>query len=399
MSFNYAVLGAGRQGTAAAYDMGRWGDAERVLVADVDLSAAQAAARRVNALLEPDQRTDQRTARVTAHQLDVTNASQVVEFLADVDACLSAVPYYFNLAITKAAIAAGTSLCDLGGHVGIARQQHALDPDAKAAAVSVVPNCGQVPGMGTSLMVLAMELLDEPQEVFMWDGGLPVDPTPPFQYLLTFNVEGLTNEYAEPPVYIRDGKVVEAEPLAELETVEFPAPFGTLEAFTTGGGTDSMPWTYEGKLQTLVNKTLRYPGHYAQLRAYYDLGLWGKDPMRVKDTEVVPRDVFHALFEPKVTDPTARDAILVRVKATGLKDGRPAEALVEVIDYYDEETQFTAMERGTGWSAAIVAEMMARGETPRGAGGVEVMVPTRPYVEALAARGIRVTEFVKVDEA
>jgi saccharopine dehydrogenase-like NADP-dependent oxidoreductase len=50
------------------------------------------------------------------------------------------------------------------------------------------------------------------------------------------------------------------------------------------------------------------------------------------------------------------------------------------------------MERTTGWSAAIVAEMMARGETPRGAGGVEKMVPAGRFVEELRRRGIAVTE-------
>ena len=41
MSFTYAVLGAGRQGAAAAYDMARWGDASRVLVADQDRAVAE----------------------------------------------------------------------------------------------------------------------------------------------------------------------------------------------------------------------------------------------------------------------------------------------------------------------------------------------------------------------
>jgi lysine 6-dehydrogenase len=66
-----------------------------------------------------------------------------------------------------------------------------------------------------------------------------------------------------------------------------------------------------------------------------------------------------------------------------------------MIDYYDPQTGFTAMERGTGWSAAIVAEMMAHGQTPRGAGGVEVMVPAQPYVEQLRRRGISVTQKVE----
>jgi lysine 6-dehydrogenase len=250
--------------------------------------------------------------------------------------------------------------------------------------------------MGTTLMVYAMELLDEAVDVYMWDGGIPQTPKPPFRYLLTFNIAGLTNEYAEPAVFLRDWQVTEVEPMTEVERVEFGDPFGTLEAFVTGGGTDTMPWTYHGKVRTLQNKTLRYPGHFAQLRAFYDLGLWDLSAVRVGELEVVPRDVFHSLFEPKVTCPEAQDAVLVRVRAVGKKAGRDAEAWVETIDYFDEKTGFTAMERCTGWSAAIVAEMMAKGETRPGAGGVELMVPARVFVDSLRRRGIGVSEEVKL---
>jgi lysine 6-dehydrogenase len=88
--------------------------------------------------------------------------------------------------------------------------------------------------------------------------------------------------------------------------------------------------------------------------------------------------------------------VIVRVKAVGKKDGRSAESLVEVIDYFDEETGFTAMERCTGWSAAIVAGMMARGQTPLGAGGVETQVPARPFVEELGRRGITLTQHIEM---
>ena len=46
MAYTYAVLGGGRQGTAAAYDMAKWGDAERVCIADISTAAAEASARR-----------------------------------------------------------------------------------------------------------------------------------------------------------------------------------------------------------------------------------------------------------------------------------------------------------------------------------------------------------------
>jgi len=386
MSYTYAVLGAGRQGTAAGYDMARWGDAGRVVLADYDLEVARRAAERVNELMGK--------AIAEPVQVDVTDLKAVERVLTGVDAFLSAVPYYYNLDITQVAIRVGAHMCDLGGHIGIARQQHSFDAEARAAGISIVPNCGQVPGMGTTLMVYAMELLDEAVDVYMWDGGIPQKPRPPFNYLLTFHVAGLTNEYAEQAIFIRDWKVTEVDTMTELETVQFPEPIGTLEAFVAGGGTDTMPWTFEGKVRTLQNKTLRHPGHFAQLRAFYDLGLWDLKPIQVGDVEVVPRDVFHALFEPQVTFPEDRDMVIVRVKAVGKKGGRDAEALVEVIDYFDEETGFTAMERCTGWSAAIVAEMMARGQTPRGAGGVETQVPARPYVEGLRRRGINVTEEV-----
>ncbi len=388
MGFKYAVLGAGRQGTACAYDMIRFGEASSVVLADQSLELAQEAAARVNQLLETD--------KAVGIQLDVTDYPALVAVLTGIDAFLSAVPYYLNLEITRAAIEAGASMCDLGGNTDLVREQLKLSPQAEAAGVSIVPDCGQVPGMGTTLMVYAMGLLDEAEEVFMWDGGLPQAPRPPFDYLLTFNIAGLTNEYDESPIFLRDGKPTLVPTMDELEEVEFPPPVGRLESFTTGGGVSTMPWTFEGKLKTIQNKTVRYPGHFAQLRAFYDLGLWDTEPIQVGDQMVAPRDLFHELFEPMVTFPEDKDVVVIRIQALGTKDGQPAEAVLDLMDFYDEETGFTAMERTTGWDGAIVAGMMARGQTPRGASPVEIAVPPGLFVEELAKRGIEVKANVQL---
>lgn len=151
-----------------------------------------------------------------------------------------------------------------------------------------------------------------------------------------------------------------------------------------------MPWTFEGKLKTIQNKTVRYPGHFDQLRAFYDLGLWRTDPVRVGRDEVVPRDLFHALFEPQVTFPEDRDVVVIRIRASGRKDGQPTAVVLDLVDFYDEETGFSAMERTTGWDAAIVAGMMARGQTPLGAVPVELAVPPDLFVHELSKRGIEV---------
>jgi lysine 6-dehydrogenase len=391
MKYTYAVLGAGRQGTASAYDLANWGEAKRVILADKEINTAEEAAGRVNKLIGRNV--------ALATQVDVTDLASLENVLRGVDAFVSAVPYYFNLNITQVAIEVGASMCDLGGNTDIVRQQHAFNNQARAKGISIIPDCGQVPGLGSSLIVYTMSLLEEVTDVFMWDGGLPQNPQPPFNYLLTFHVAGLTNEYAEPAIFLRNGKTTIVEPMTELEIVEFPDTVGTLEAFVAGGGTSTMPWTFEGKLRTLQNLTLRYPGHHSQLRAYWDLGLWDKKPLLVGKDEVIPREVFHTLFEPKVTFPKdsekSKDIVLVRVKAQGKKDGKPAQALVELVDYFDEKTGFTAMERTTGWDAAIVAEMMAHGLTPRGAGGVESFVPALPFMNELYKRGFTVKQEVK----
>jgi len=367
--------------------MACWGNASKLILADMNMDVAREAADRLARLTGKDM--------FVPIQVDVRDLVALENVLKGSHAFLSAVPYYLNLDISRVALRIGSHMCDLGGNIDIARQQHELDMDAKNAGISIIPNCGQVPGLGTTLVVYAIELLDEAIDVLMYDGGIPVEPREPFKYLLTFHVAGLTNEYAEPAIFIREWRIQEVETMTEPEIVSFPDPIGKLEAFVAGGGTDTMPWTYEGRLRTLQNKTLRWPGHYAQLRAFYDLGLWDLNPINFGDVEVVPREVFHTLFEPKVVFPDDKDLVIIRVQAIGKKNGNDATAIVEMIDYFDESTGFTAMERGTGWSAALVAEMMARGETPRGAGGVERMVPAKPFVKSLRERGLPVTEVIE----
>ncbi len=389
MTYTYAVLGGGRQGTAAAYDMARFGDAKAVLIADIDRAAAESSAQRVNELIG---------SRVASGVvLDAADEGALAPFLAGVDSFLSAVPYWLNPAITRVAIRSRASMCDLGGKTDLVLEQLELDEAAAKAGIAVVPDCGQVPGMGTSLMVYAMSLLDRTDHVFMWDGGNDQHPRPPFNYISTFHIAGLTNEYYGEAIFLRNGKVTRVPTFEreDYEEVDFPAPIGTMEAFVTGGGTSTAPWTFEGKLQTYQNKTLRWKGHFEQWKFLIDTGLMDLEPVMINGVAVVPRDVLHACVGPKITaGPNDRDFVIIRIKAIGEKDGRPAEATVELFDSYDEATGFSAMERTTGWDGAIVAIMNAHGVTPRGVKPVEIAVPVEPFVAELRRRGFALTERV-----
>ncbi|MBP1632847.1 MAG: uncharacterized protein H6Q11_1135, partial [Acidobacteria bacterium] len=185
----YGVVGAGRQGTAAAYDLARHGGATRLVIADQDGAVARRAADRVNRLLGAD--------AAEAAEFNVGDRRALAKFLAPLDVYVCAVPYAFLLPCTRAAIAAGVGMVDLGGHTDTVLAQLALHPEARQAGVAVVPDCGMGPGMNNTLGLYAMELLQAkgavPRHVHLWDGGLPQDRSQPWGYRLCFNLEGLTN--------------------------------------------------------------------------------------------------------------------------------------------------------------------------------------------------------------
>jgi lysine 6-dehydrogenase len=182
---------------------------------------------------------------------------------------------------------------------------------------------------------------------------------------------------------------VEVACFEEYELLEFPPPLGRLEAFTTAGGTSTMPWTYAGKVRTLQNKTLRWPGHHDQWKALRDAGLLSLEPVAVEGTTVIPRHLLHTLLGPQLYAPrNDPDWVIVRIVARGLKDREEVELTIDLLDRYDPTTGFTAMERTTGWHAAIMAGFIARGQTSRGGVPVELAVPPNAFLVELRKRGL-----------
>ena len=383
----YGVLGAGRQGTAAAYDLLVHGGATRLVLADRDEAVARSAAGRLNRLLGRD--------AVEPAAVDAADRRAVGAFLEPLDAIVCAVPYALLLPITRTAIAVGTGMVDMGGHTETVLAQLAMHPDARQAGVAVVPDCGMGPGMNNTLGLYAMDLLRArgiaPRRVQLRDGGLPQDRSGPWGYRLFFNIEGLTNEYDGQALVIREGRIDHVDTLTGVEEVEFPG-LGTLEAFVTSGGTSTVPYAFEGVLDSYDNKTLRYPGHVAAFRAFKDLGLFGREPVRVGEAAVRPRDLYHALLGPMIETSGPEDICVLRARAEGQGEAGPVAVTVDMVDRYDPLTGFTAMERLTGWHAAIMAALIAAGEVPPGVHSLEKAIPATRFMEEVRRRGFTWTE-------
>lgn len=372
------VLGAGLQGSACAFDLLQNSSVERVVVGDVQLD-------RLPPFLEKyrdDPRLELRT-------VDARDTASLRAAMAKADAVMNALPYYFNLEVSRLAVEAGSHCCDLGGNTAIVFDQLKLDAAAKAKNVTIIPDCGLAPGMVNILAEAGMQQLDEVKSVRMFVGGLPQSPQPPLNYQVVYSLEGVFDYYTTPSWVLEKGKPTQVDALSDLETVAFDKPVGGLEAFHTAGGLSTMATRYEGKVETMVYKTLRYPGHADTVRAIRELGLLDLEPIDVKGKRVVPRDVFIAAVEPKLRKDRGRDLVALRVVVEGTKNGQPRKITYDLVDYFDEKNEVSAMERTTGYSLSITGQLQVARRT-RGAG---VMTPDQAidgdvYIAELAKRGI-----------
>ncbi len=244
------VLGAGKIGALISGLLAESGSYQ-VQLADVNAESAGSVVRAHG------------QARLVAHALDASNPAALKAHLAKhpVDAVISSLPFYCNEVVAKAAREAGIHYFDLTEDVAVTR---AVRDIAAGARTAFVPQCGLAPGF---ISIAANELIqhfDQLRSVKLRVGALPQHPNNVLKYSLTWSTEGLINEYGNPCLSISEGRLVEAAPLEGLEEIEIDGT--SYEAFNTSGGLGSLGETYGDRCEQMNYKTMRYPGHCAQMR-------------------------------------------------------------------------------------------------------------------------------------
>ncbi|MFX1543328.1 MAG: saccharopine dehydrogenase family protein [Promethearchaeota archaeon] len=375
------ILGSGLMGRGAAYYLAHTESVEQFIVADINEKAAEGLSKEFG-------------DKSVAEKADARNKKDLESLFSRVDTVVSAISYTLNELHTEIAIETGTNMVDLGGNIFVHEKQFAMRDAAKDAGITVIPDMGLAPGMTNILARAGIDQLSTIDSVRLRVGGLQQDPRPPLNYSLIFSVEGLINEYVEPCRVLRDGKIVMEDPLVGVEELEFPEPFGKLEAFNTSGGTSTLPLTYEGKIANLDYKTIRYPGHGHKMWCIYKLGLMDSSEIEIDGVNVAPRRVLERLLEENLP-PTGKDVTLVRCTIEGWEGKEPRTIQYQLIDYFDDLTKLTSMMRTTSFPAAAVAVMCADGTiTERGVLAPEVAIPPQVFIEEMRNRGIDIEESV-----
>ncbi len=202
--------------------------------------------------------------------LDVRDADGLRGALAGADAVVSCLPYNLNLGVAEAAHDSGVHYFDLTEDVPTTNRVLELAADNPRAAFA--PQCGLAPGLIGIIGSFLTKHFDEVRSIELKVGALPRHPAGLLGYAFNWSAEGVVNEYLNDCEVLRSGRRQLVPAMTDLEKVMIGGI--ELEASLTSGGLGTMCDTFEGRVQRLDYKTMRYPGHFEQMRFLFDeLGL------------------------------------------------------------------------------------------------------------------------------
>lgn len=343
---NVLVLGGGQQGRVIATDLARSLPNARIDVADVRAPKLPA------------------QSNVRWVEADLSDATTLARLMAAHEMTVGALPSRFGYAAMRAAIEARTPLVDVSF---TPENPLALDAEARAAGVAIVPDCGLAPGL--SHLAAGHAAAQGPtDEIVISVGGVAEDPSRPYSYVVTWSLEDLLEEYVRPARIVRGGEPVTVPVFDELIHVTVDG-VGEMESFLSDGlrtAIETLP-----DVPDMEERTLRWPGHVAAVRPLVDSGRFLEE-FRAKCVVEEPRDLV---------------AMVVRAR------GPRRASRMTLVARRDAGTGMTAMARTTALTTSVVAQLVARGgaRTP-GVNPLERVArdgeATRFIVDELAKRGV-----------
>ena len=341
MATKVAVLGGGLVGGFIARELAKYDDIELTLYDRDEACLAYSAQR----------------GGMATQQADLRDMAGVRAIATEADLVMGSVPGSFGYAVLENVIATGTDCIDISF---FPEEASALNMAAQHSGSRVVVDCGVMPGLGGMLAARFSTQFDEPQSMRILVGGLPTERNWPFEYRAPFSPADVIEEYVRPARYLVNGELVTMPALSEIELLDFPG-IGTLEAFNTDGLRSIMATL---PYPSMIEKTMRYPGHAEKMRMLRELGFFGEQPVEtVRGNSVVPLELTsRLLFDNWKLTPGMRELTVMRVEASGLKDGRELSLSCDLLDHTDPDTGDFSMARTTGLPAVLCARMLLAGK-------------------------------------
>ena len=362
MATGFCVVGYGRVGRVTASALREMGHG--VLVFD-------ASARNVE---------EARRAGFEAELADVESKTGAMEVASRCSVIATALP-------SRVAERAIPVLLDAGAGVVVdvsyVRDPMAFRVLAEEAGASLYVDMGVAPGLSNILVAHSAGNMDRVERAIIHVGGVSEKPDP-LGIVASWNMWDLVEEYTRPARARVNGAPATLDPIADATRVEVPGA-GVFDAMPTDG-LRTLLHTLDAA--TLVEYTLRYPGHVELLRSLRRLGLLDARSLVVEGCSLQPRAVLAKLLEEKL--PRGGDRLVLYTLVEGVKGsaGKRTEYIVDVSQgELGSETPVLTLVTGLvhAWAATVAAQE-GRG---RGLVAPEALAPRLPeLLRHLAGHGV-----------
>ena len=281
--------------------------------------------------------------------LDVTDSAVLKKELENCDAVISCLPYWFNVEVARVAVFSGLHYFDLTEDVATTREIIAL---ADSSRTVVAPQCGLAPGFVAIAGSFLAGKFAKIRSIKLRVGALPKHPIGQLGYAFNWSPEGVVNEYLNDCEVIENGVRKWVSSMEWLEKIFIDGL--QLEAFTTSGGIGTMCDTYEGLVENLDYKSIRYPGHAALMNFFFHELLLREDRDRAGNILV------------NAKPPVSEDVVYIHVSVEGWIGNRLSRE--EFVRTCLPVSIGGKQRRAIGWTTAAsvcsVVEMVSSGELP-----------------------------------
>lgn len=339
-----ALGGAGGMGSAAVKDLALNGKFDEIVVADVNMKAAQQV---VN---------ETKNEKVSAVQIDISDENALIELLNEASVVINFIgPFYkYGPGVIRAAIKTHTHYVDICDDYDAAETILTMNAEAKKSGITVLTGMGASPGITNVFARMGMDELDVAEEIdTIWVMGGAETGTAVLYHVFhsgSGQVPGFTG-----------GQRTMIQPFSDDNalTVSFPQPIGDVTVYDIGHPEPvTIPYFFPG-IKKVTNKGALLPQKVIDtFKRLIQFGFGSVEPIQMnKLIEVSPRDFIVKFLQSnpdllEVNKPFGFGGLKVIVK--GIKDEKKTTYIYTTVS--NESTG-----ESTGIPAAACAELIAAG--------------------------------------
>lgn len=377
--------GCGTQGRTAVYDLARSENVKEIICADANLEGFD----RIKGF--PGM------SKVQPIMLDAADPDNLVQLFSRADAAVDLLPRQFTPQVCQTAIKTGVAVV----HTNYAGSAVDLADQARRAGVAIMPECGLDPGIDLIIYGEARRRFDELHVINSYCGGFPEKSAcdNPINYKISWIWEGVLSSTRRDSRIIKNGRRVDIPAASQhdpqlIHSIDYPG-LGQLEAIPNG---DAVKYTdLLGVTATIKESgrySLRWPGWSAFWHPLKQMGFLDDQPVAGLPCDVSPIQFLDKLMGSRLQyRDDEKDLVVMLNIFEGLAGQKNIRLTLRMLIERDLKTGLMAMSKGVGFTASIVAQMIAGGDiTETGILAPAVHIPYVPFMERLAERGIVVEE-------